>query len=91
MKAIRINVDGTPEELDVPNTVQGIQAAIGGYFEPIQLDGRNIALVDEDGLRKELPYNQAASRIVYGIRIVGPMLLLGVDGAEFTDYEGGMP
>lgn len=96
MRGIRINVDGTSEELDVPNTVEGIQAAIGGgFFEPIFLSEKNVALLDEDGYTKNLPVNRAATVVLADLTlwtelgvVCGPMLLLGVDGAEFTDYKG---
>lgn len=52
-----------------------LQQYVGGYVEPIYLDGEEVMLVNEDGHNMELPYNHAASRIAR-YPIMGDALLI---------------
>lgn len=63
-------------------TLEELQGFIGGgYIEPVRLPGAMTLLVDEDGLRKELPHNHRASMIA-GQPIVGDALLIASDEWE---------
>lgn len=65
----------------IPNTLEGLQQAVGGYIETLTLPGNVVAIFDEEGRLKHLPYNFS----VMGIDLVGPVILAGVDGPEFAD------
>lgn len=63
-----IKADGSKEPFlysgDAPTT-QEIQAAIGGGIQAVPgKDAEWVLLVDEDGSRKDLPYNEAATDLV---------------------------
>jgi len=55
-----------------------IHAIVGGYFEIVRLDSRNIMLVDEEGLLKGKPVNTGAS-LISGQNIVGDVLVCPMD------------
>jgi hypothetical protein len=58
-------------------TLEEAQKLVGGYVELVKIPSRpDIQLfVDEDGLMKNLPPNEDATRLA-GIPIVGPALVL---------------
>ncbi len=66
---------------EIEDTVKGIQMAVGGYFETITLKEGLCLLCDEEGKIKGLKPNV----ILKGDVIVGPIVLVGVNGSEFTD------
>ncbi len=84
MKAIKIK-GRTVSEVEIENTLEALQAAVDGYIETVTLiPGKAVMIVNEEGLLRNLPPNPAASMIA-GTKIVGPALIVGVDGDEFTD------
>ena len=63
-----IKTDGSKEQFlysgDAPTT-QEIQAAIGGDIQAVPgKDAEWVLLVDEEGSRKDLPYNEVATDLV---------------------------
>lgn len=86
--ATLINVDETMTEV-FPNNPPGfsleeVQALVGGYVELVSRTihmGSRMMLVDEEGLMKELPFNEKASQIARR-PIVGPALM--VSNEEFN-------
>lgn len=67
-----IKVDGTVEEIVPSNimkkgkksvfTLKQIQEAVGGFFEIVYYDnGKDCMLLNEEGLRLNLPFNDKAS------------------------------
>ena len=80
MKVIR--VDGTEYELE-DTSLKGMQEAVGGYIEMVQplvsewngmpLDG-HVLIANEEGLLKDLPYNQLAT-LMARRHIVGDVIL----------------
>lgn len=75
-----LRVDGSKEDLDPENgskyiSGEQLHKAVGGYIEHIAVPNCNNSLfVDEDGIRKNLPLNAAASALT-GIAIVGDVVL----------------
>lgn len=75
------------KEIEVENKLEALQDVVDGYIEQITLiQGKAAMLVNEEGLLRGMPSNTLAS-LVAGISIVGPALLLGVDGEEFCDIS----
>ena len=94
MKALRIDVDGTREMVEI--TGDSIEAQndciwemLGGYFDCIRLAFDGVVLVDDEGLLKDLPLNPAAMLITGYPAIAGTALIVGTkdtpDGEIFTD------
>jgi hypothetical protein len=74
--ATLLKTDGTTEAVGFPGgrgTLERLHEAVGGYIETVQARGGTL-IVNEDGLRLELPYNAQAS-VLAGQRIVGDALL----------------
>lgn len=84
MKALKLE-GRTHETVEVENTLEALQAEVGGYIETVRLRVDNaVMIVNEEGLLLGLPYNAAASALA-GQPIVGTALVVGVDGDGFTD------
>ena len=69
------------EVRDVPNTLEALQELVGGFIEPIHLANKVIALVNEDGKHLGLQPNLG----IPGDVLMGPVVLVGDGGEEFTD------
>ena len=84
MKALLIN-NFELKELEVDNTLEALQNQVGGYIEALTLvRNRAVMIVNEEGRLLHMTANLVASAIA-GHGIVGPALIVGVDGEEFTD------
>lgn len=94
MKALRIDVDGTREMVEI--TGDSIEAQndciwemLGGYYDCIRLAFDGVMLVDDEGLLKGLPLNAAAMLLTGYPVIAGTALIVGTDdtpdGEIFTD------
>ena len=84
MKALKLE-DRTHEIIEIENTLEALQAAVGGYIETVRLRvGDAVMIVNEEGLLLGLPYNTLASGFA-GREIVGTAIIVGVNGEEFTD------
>lgn len=70
-----------PEFRDIPNTLEALQAAVGGYIETFTFATDAAVVCNEEGRILGLPYN----RNVLGIPFYGPILIVGVNGEEFCD------
>ena len=85
MKALKIE-GCTVVPVNIENTLEALQAAVDGYIETVTLiPGKAVMIVNEEGLLQGMVPNPAASMIA-GTKIVGPALIVGVDGEEFTDF-----
>ena len=84
MRALKLE-GRTHETIDIENTLEALQKAVGGYIETVRLRVDNaVMIVNEEGLLLGLPFNAVASALA-GQTIVGVALAVGVDGEEFTD------
>lgn len=72
-----------PEPRDIPNTLGELQGTVGGYIETVTLAADAAIICNEEGRLLGLPYNCR----FFGIDFVGPILVVGVDGDEFTDLD----
>lgn len=72
-----------PEPRDIPNTLEELQATVGGYIETVALATDTAIICNEEGRLLGLPYNCR----FFGVDFVGPILVVGVDGDEFTDLD----
>ena len=84
MKALKIE-GCTVVAIEIENTLEALQAAVDGYIEAVTLvPGKAVMIVNEEGLLRGMPYNAFAT-LIAAKNIVGPALVVGVDGEEFTD------
>lgn len=84
MKAIKIE-GCTVVPVNIENKLEALQAAVDGYIEVVTLvPDVAVMLVNEEGLMRGMPYNAFAT-LIAAQNIVGPALIVGVDGEEFTD------
>jgi len=81
-KSFIVRIDGTIEHVEPENgtnfTLDELKKAIGGgYIEVVPLTFDKVMVVDEDGKRKQLALNVAATRIYNGPNdfIVGDALV----------------
>ena len=84
MKALRLE-GVTVREIDIEDKLEELQRAVDGYIEVLTLvPGVAAMVVNEEGILYGLPINLAASAVA-NQTIVGPALVVGVDGEEFCD------
>ena len=68
-------------EVVVPNDLHTLQELVGGYIETVTVAEDVCVICNEEGRLHGLDFN-----CVYdGVGFVGTILLVGVDGEEFTD------
>ena len=72
-----------PEPRDIPNTLEELQEAVGGYIETVTFATDACVICNEEGRLMGLPYNCE----FLGVGFVGPILIVGVNGEEFTDVD----
>jgi|APSaa5957512535_1039671.scaffolds.fasta_scaffold24847_8 hypothetical protein len=76
----------TPEVVVVEPNVRRLREIIGGYLELMNLPGKNVMYVDENGLEKELPVNKTASEIAgLEVPMLGNALITAVDFSKNPD------
>ena len=82
-----IKQPGEPaKRIDIDNTLQALQKAVGGYIETVTLFEDITLICNEEGRLMGLPYNME----FLGIHFVGPVLAVGRIEDEFrslTDEE----
>lgn len=84
MKALLIN-DRSVQEVEIENTLKALQKAVDGNIETVTLvRGYAVMIVNEEGILLGMPSNLTASAVA-ARKIVGPALVVGVKGEEFTD------
>ena len=69
-----------PIVANIPNTLEALQKAVGGFIETVDRSDTLALLCNEEGLLMGLPYNH----IIFEMPIVGPIVAVGVDGEEFV-------
>lgn len=66
---------------EIPNTLEAMQAEVGGYIETVRFTTDCCIICNEEGRLLDLPYNDH----ILGIDFVGPIFFVGTKGEEFTD------
>ena len=75
-----IKQPGEPaKRIDIDNTLQALQKAVGGYIETVTIFPEFTLICNEEGRLMELPYNME----FLGIPFVGPVLAVGRAEDEF--------
>lgn len=64
---------------DIPNTLEALQAEVGGYIEVVHINGLLVAVINEEGRLMNLKENICG--------LVGTVVLCGESGEEFTDID----
>lgn len=76
MRVLIVEQGKPPQEANIANELQALQAAVGGYIETLDM-GDNVVLVcDEDGISKGYAWNRYISNDCI---IRGTFFLCGVD------------
>lgn len=90
MKALKIEPGKAPERIDIDNTLEALQNAVGGYIEVIYPDERRpVGLIcNEEGKCRGLELNRALYQNgkPYDI-IAGTFLVVGLSAEDFTDLR----
>ena len=78
--------------IDVPNTLEALQALVDGYIEIVRIDHDNLAIVNEEGVLQRLPYNctlytKRNGEKVWSVDLVGNIVVVGNDGEDFTNVK----
>lgn len=83
MKSIYKAPGKAPEIIDIPNTLEALQEKVGGYIETVTIAIATDAAIicNEEGRLMGLPHNC----VLLGVDFVGPILIVGFKGPEFTD------
>lgn len=66
---------------EIPNTLEAMQAEVGGYIETLSFTTDCCIICNEEGRLLGLPYNDH----ILGIDFVGPIFFVGTNGEEFCD------
>ena len=83
MKAIIKKVGEAPQVVNIENTLEAVQKAVGGYIEVLGIDGNLLMICDEEGKLKGKPYNFDLGHDIN----VGDVLFVQSDGEDFTDLN----
>lgn len=78
-----------PDIADIPNTLEGLQAAVGGYIEVVPLADNAAMIVNEEGKLLNLRHNRWVFDKYGRLRDIvrGVILVVGVDGENFCDLD----
>ena len=71
-----------PHFATVRNELPYLQAVVGGYIECFPIATGCVIICNEEGKLMHLPHNCN----ICGEDFVGTIMLVGVDGEEFTDF-----
>lgn len=83
MKAICKKPGEPAEVVDIENSLEALQEAVGGHLESFTFAVDACVLCDEDGRWKGYPHNT----VICGVEFAGPILIVGVAGEDFTDLK----
>lgn len=84
MKALRKRPGEAWKEVEIENTLEALQAEVGGYIETVTLLSDLVLIVNEEGAINDMPFNMN----LCGMQLFGTILAVGVDGDEFCDVPG---
>lgn len=70
---------------NISASLKNLQKTVDGYIEAVRINSETVMLVNEEGKILDLPKNFHMGTFPFGDIIHGTVVLLGVDGEEFTD------
>ena len=83
IRVLKVEPGTAPEIVTMPNTLDALQAAVGGYIEAVTLDANSILVCNEEGKLTGLP----ANRQVGGDTIAGTFLIVGAEDGDFASLS----
>lgn len=83
MKIIYKAPGRAPEVIEIPNTQEALQEKVGGNIETVTFAEDACVICNEEGRLMGLPFNLT----FLGRSFVGPVLIVGVEGEDFTDIS----
>ncbi len=83
IRVLKVEPGKAPETVSMPNTLDSLQAAVGGYIEALGLDCGVCLICNEEGKLMGLP----ANRQVGGDIIAGTFLIVGEANGEFCSLS----
>lgn len=66
---------------EIENTLEALQQGVGGKLEAVTLASDACILCNEEGRLLGMPYNTT----ICGVSFVGPILIVGTAGEDFSD------
>lgn len=92
MRVIKARTGYNPEIIEMENTLEAFQQAVGGYIETLNLNGDELIVCNENGINLKLPINRTLvfktfAGNVYNVPILGDFVICGTDGEEFCELE----
>lgn len=81
MRVIAKAPNEAPIILEMKNTLEELQEAVGGHIETVSIASDACIICNGEGRLKGMTFNCK----LLGIEFVGPVLIVGVKGDEFTD------
>lgn len=92
MRVIKVKPYSAPEVVDIDNTLEAFQAAVGGYIEAFGLYDDAQVILNEDGVALGLPINRTLvfktlNGNFYDVPIFGDFVICGTDGGDFCELD----
>ena len=84
MKAILFQPGKRAKVVEIDNTLEALQKAVGGYIETVTVFSNGCLICNEEGRLLNLEPQE-----ILGETFFGTCLFVGVDGEEFTDIPVG--
>lgn len=81
MRAIRKRPGQEPQIIDVENSLEALQLEVDGWIETVTFAEDACVICNEEGRIQGLPFNLE----LMGVLFFGTILIVGVDGENFTD------
>jgi len=82
IRAVRIAPNAAPVVVEIEDSLEAMQAEVGGCIECLGIGGKVDAMVNEEGLLKNLPFNR------YLMTPYGPRPFVGTAIVVAHDDEG---
>ncbi len=83
MRVIRKDPGRPPELVEMENTLEALQQAVGGYIETVTFSPDASVVCNEEGRLRGMAPNCS----FLGIPFVGPILVVGIDGDEMCSLD----
>ena len=80
IRVVQKTVDGGWTVRMMPNTLEALQAAVGGYIETVKLTTELTLVCNEEGIVRGLPFNG----MVFNLPIYGDFLIVKTWRDKFT-------